>query len=50
MMKIAFLKQPETPSLEYNYRQLVLSNKMLAIEGDGKAALIKLENDYFNTY
>lgn len=45
-MDIAFLQQPEIPALERIYRQLILSNKMLAIEGDGTSALVKVEDYY----
>ncbi|PHZ15705.1 SPRY-domain-containing protein [Rhizopus microsporus ATCC 52813] len=45
---LAFLQQPEIPALERIYRQLILSNKMLAIEGDGTSALVKVEDYYMN--
>jgi hypothetical protein len=47
-LDIAFLQQPEIPALERIYRQLILSNKMLAIEGDGTSALVKVEDYYRN--
>ncbi|CEG84156.1 hypothetical protein RMATCC62417_18001 [Rhizopus microsporus] len=45
---LAFLQQPEIPALERIYRQLILSNKMLSIEGDGTSALVKVEDYYMN--
>jgi hypothetical protein len=41
---IAFQHRPEMPAMERIYRQMILSNKELACEGHGKAALINIDD------
>ncbi|KAI9473628.1 MAG: hypothetical protein EXX96DRAFT_578714 [Benjaminiella poitrasii] len=41
---LAFQHRPEMPALERIYRQIILCNKELACEGDGKAALINIDD------
>lgn len=41
---IAFQNRPEMPAMERIYRQIILCNKELALEGYGKAALINIDD------
>lgn len=40
---LAFQNRPEMPAMERVYRQVMLCNKELVCEGNGKAALINIE-------
>ncbi|EPB86276.1 hypothetical protein HMPREF1544_06918 [Mucor circinelloides 1006PhL] len=41
---LAFQNRPEMPAMERIYRQIILCNKELALEGHGKAALINIDD------
>lgn len=41
---IAFQNRPEMPAMERIYRQIILCNKELACEGNGKASLINIDD------
>ncbi|KAL9542792.1 hypothetical protein MBANPS3_008429 [Mucor bainieri] len=41
---LAFQNRPEMPAMERIYRQIILCNKELAFEGDGKAALLNIDD------
>lgn len=41
---IAYQNRPEMPAMERIYKQIMLCNKELALEGNGKASLINIDD------